>query len=166
MYTATSSPKYPVRNSGHADSFEVGNQFQDFICISLAKHGIILQNINSKKYQFNMGENLQGFEIKFDGPHTRTHRLSIEIAEKTNGENPCWVNSGIYRNDNSWLYICGNYELFFIFPVILLRGLHKSGRYKEAEWPQEYPTIRKFYLPHEDAFKYCAKHFDFRGEAL
>lgn len=151
--------KYPEANSGHKNSYEVGNEFQDFVCITLASDNIILQNINSKKFQFETGENLQGFEIKFDGTHTKTKRLSIEIAEKRIGTNRDFVKSGIYRGDNTWLYIQGNYDLFFIFSVKLLRGLHKTGRYEDAEWPRENPTVKKFYLPHCDAIKYCAKHY-------
>jgi len=156
---SATKPLYSRVNSGHDDSFEVGNCFQDFVCLELAKQNIILQNINSKKFQFTVGENLQGFEIKYDGRctgdrrTTPTNRLSIEIAEKTNAKNINWVPSGIYRNDNSWLYIQGNYMMFWIFNKNLLKVLHKSGRYKEGDEP----TIKKFYLPILEADKYCAK---------
>ena len=153
------NPNYSENNSGHIDSFEVGNEFQDFVCIELAKQGIILQNINSKKFQFNVGENLQGFEIKYDARCTgdrgtiATNQLSIEIAEKTRADNSKFVPSGIYRNDNSWLYIQGNFKTFWIFSKKLLILLHFSRRYKE----HELPTIKKFYLPLEDADRFCAK---------
>lgn len=158
------NPSYSIENSGYQDSFEVGNEFQDFVCIELAKDGIIMQNINSKKYQFNVGENLQGFEIKFDSWCTgynrpkASNRLSIEVSEKTNEQNVSYVPSGIYRNDNTWLYIQGSYDCFWVFPVKILRELHKSGRYIE----KEEPTIKTFYLPVKDADRYCAKKFDFR----
>jgi len=152
-------PNYSQNNSGHNDSFEIGNEFQDFVCMELAKQNIILQNINSKKFQFEVGENLQGFEIKYDSRctgdsgSTPTNRLSIEIAEKTKAANPVYISSGIYRNDNSWLYIQGNYMCFWIFSKNLLQKLHQSGRYEE----HELPTVKKFYLPLLDADKYCAK---------
>lgn len=152
-------PNYNLNNSGHCDSFEIGNEFQDFVCIELAKQSIILQNINSKKFQFNVGENLQGFEIKYDARCTGdrntspTGQLSIEIGEKTDANNANFIPSGIYRNDNSWLYIQGNYMNFWIFSKKILQGLHKSGRYNE----HILPTIQKFYLPIVDADKYCAK---------
>jgi len=153
------NPNYSINNSGHTDSFEVGNEFQDFVCMELAKENIILQNINSKKFQFNVGENLQGFEIKYDARctgdnnTTATNQLSIEITEKSKAENIDYVKSGIYRNDNSWLYIQGNYMMFWIFSKNILQKLHKSNRYKE----HVLPTIKKFYLPILDANKYCAK---------
>lgn len=154
--------KYPKRNSGHSDSFEIGSEFADFVCMTLAKENIILQNINSQKFQYETGENLQGFEIKFDGPHTRTKRCSIEIAEKSNGFNTNFINSGIYRGDNSWIYIHGNYELFFISSIKILRLLHESGKYEEAYYPKDLPTIKKFYLPHEKCFQVCLKYYEFR----
>ena len=153
------NPDYNIKNSGHSDSFEVGNEFQDFVCIELSKQGIILQNINSKKFQYEKGENLQGFEIKYDARCTGdrgtipTAQLSIEISEKTNELNVNYINSGIYRNDNSWLYIQGNFENFWIFSKKILQLLHKSGRYNE----HKLPTVKKFYLPISEADKYCAK---------
>ena len=158
---------YPKTNSGHDDSFRIGNEFADFVCITLAKDGIILQNIGTKKFQYETGENLQGFEIKLDNRFNglypidkpATNRLSIEIAEKSKGENIKWISSGIYRGDNSWIYIHGNYKEFFVFSITMLRLLHKSGRYEESESPQEKPTVRKFYLPIVDAYKYCAKNY-------
>lgn len=155
--------KYNTANSGHLNSFEVGNLFQDFVCIELAKDNIILQNINSKKFQFETGENLQGFEIKYDARctgdngTTPTGRLSIEIAEKSKAENTDFIPSGIYRSDNSWLYIQGNYKGFWIFSKKLLLLLHASARYEGREMP----TIKTFYLPIDDADKYCAKKYSF-----
>jgi len=157
------NPKYPANNSGHKDSFEVGNEFQDFVCIELARDGIILQNINSKKFQFKTGENLQGFEIKYDARCTgdagtsSTGRLSIEISEKSEATNKDYIPSGIYRNDNSWLYIHGNYMGFWIFSKKILIALHKTKKYEESELP----TIKKFYLPISVADKYCAKKYIF-----
>lgn len=159
--------KYREENSGHVDSKLVGDQFADFVCMELAKDGIILQNINTKKFQYETGENLQGFEIKYDCRSTGcstdknpTGRISIEIAEKTKSENSSFIASGIYRGDNSWIYIVGNYMNFWIFPIKHLRLLHKTGRYKEYEGP---PTIRKFYLSIDEADKYCAKKYTFQS---
>jgi hypothetical protein len=149
------SPSYP----GCPDplSFESGIEFQDRVCTELAKRGIILQNLGSKRYQLAIGENIQGFEIKLDRRFMDTGRLSIEIAEKSDPQNPLWVPSGIYRNDNTWLYIQGCDSRLYIFAKSLLVGLHKTGRYPTAE---SYGTVRKFYLPIEDAEKYCALRVD------
>jgi hypothetical protein len=154
---------YNEQNSGHKDSYEVGSEFQDFVCIEMAKDGIILQNINSKKFQYETGENLQGFEIKYDRRCTgdagtaATWKLSIEIAEKSKADNRAFVKSGLYRGDNAWIYIQGNYMNFWIFSIKHLRLIYETGKYQI----HTLPTIQKFYLPIELADKYCLKKYSF-----
>lgn len=158
MFTETKSNNLKYFHSVDKNSFQSGMEFQDFVCTELSNHGIILQNLSSKKYQFTVGENLQGFEIKLDRRFLETNRLSIEIAEKSNRDVPVWTASGIYRVDNTWLYIQGNYERLYIFPKNFLIKLHESKKYTEDE---SNGTIKKYYLPLEDADKYCAKRIDF-----
>jgi hypothetical protein len=55
------------------------------------------------------------------------------------------------------MYIQGNYKGFWIFAKNILLLLHKTGRYQ----PHKLPTISKFYLPVEDADKYCAAKYSF-----
>lgn len=136
-------PKYP--NAKSATSFQDGLEFQDFVCTKLAEHGIILQNLSSRKYQYEVGENLQGFEIKMDNRCSETKRLSIEVAEKTRDDPVLpWTPSGICREDNSWLYIQGNRDVLFVF------GKNWLQRYLSEKKPKtedKYGTIRTFYLP-------------------
>ena len=164
---------YNKKNSGHDDSLQKGHEFQDFVCMELAKRGIILQNIQSRKYQYAIGENLQGFEIKYDARCTGcpkdpkkgkpTGRLSIEIAEKSDAANPEYVKSGIYAKSNSWLYIQGNYNGIWIFSTKHLRMLHE--RKKEHEI-YSLPTIVKYYIPLDYADKICLIRIDFDGSKL
>ncbi len=154
--SSRSAPEYP--DCPDRSSFENGTEFQDFVCTELAKEGIVLQNLASKRYQLAVGENIQGFEIKLDRRFLETGRLSIETAEKSRASNAGWTQSGIYRNDNTWLYIQGNYLRLYIFAKKLLVGLHGTGRYGEHE---EYGTVRAFFLPLAEAEKYCARRLDF-----
>lgn len=126
-----------------SDSLEKGLAFQDFVCVQLAKRHIVLQNIGSKKYQLEVGENLQGFEIKLDRRCTDTGRLSIEVAEKTSRDALFWTPSGICRDDNSIVYIQGNYKCFWVFMKNwLTRYLeHKSPAIEEFNG-----TIQRFFL--------------------
>lgn len=146
-------PAYPdaIRETVYQD----GMEFQDHVCALLAKYHIILQNTVSRRYQYELGENLQGFEIKMDRRCSETKRLSIEIAEKSRADVGVWTPSGIYRTDNTWLYIQGNYDILFVFAKNMLVGLHKSGKWQE----HQLPTIRKFYLPFSAARRYAAKVF-------
>ena len=142
------------------ENFEKGLQFQDFVINTLIKRQcLVLSPLMSNNAQVYVGETLQGFEIKYDARCTgdnktqATNQLSIEIAEKQVKENEYYVPSGIYRDDNSWMYIQGNYQQFWIFSKKMLQVLHKTKNYKEASMP----TIKKFYLPLDHADYYCAK---------
>lgn len=150
MSTATILP-YP--DCKHTDPLQVGAEFLDFVLVTLQPMGLYLQPFTSKKYQYTKGESLQGWEVKYDGRCTDTGRLSIETAEKTKAANAMWVPSGIYRTDNTWLYIQGNYQGFWIFLKQFLISLHESKRYEE----HTLPTIQKFYLPFKDANRYGYK---------
>ncbi len=155
-----STPRYP--DSKDPSPFESGLKFQDFVCDLLRDQlGIVITNYSSATFQFGTGENKQGIEIKLDRTCTRTDRLSIETAEKTKASNYQFVPSGIYRNDNSWLYIQGNFEIVFIFSKNILRLLHSSRRYQE----KEIPTLKGYYLPFDDAHKYSAKFIEINSDS-
>lgn len=145
-------PIYPHAKT--QTSFQDGMEFQDFVCCVLAQTGIVLQNLASKRWQYEVGENLQGFEIKLDKRCTETKRLSIEIAEKTRADKLNWTPSGIFRNDNSWLYIQGNENVLFVFQKTLLR---KFFEHRKPEVAESLGTVRKFYLPITKAEEMAAK---------
>jgi hypothetical protein len=134
-------------------SFQSGLQFQDFVAeLFHDKLGMTITNYQSRCYQFGKGENKQGIEIKLDRDILETNNVSIEIAEKTRADLSEYTPSGIYRPDNSWLYVQGNYKIVFIFAKSTLILLHQSGLYPD----KEKPTVRKFHLPVADARKYAA----------
>ena len=147
-------PQY--RTAPRSDTFEAGLEFQDYVCTRLAREHIILQNLQSKKYQLEIGENVQGFEIKLDARCTETGRLSIEIAEKSDARLASWSESGIYRADNSWLYIQGNYQELFVLGTAWLRRYHAKMKPEEHE---SHGTVRKFYLPLPEARVWALRVF-------
>ena len=121
-----------------------GQEYQDFIADRLPeKLGIALSVYKSKLYQYGKGESKQGIEIKFDDVYARTGNLYIEIAEKSNPKNPHFVKSGIYRNNNSWLYLIGNYERAFIFGISILKLYYEDSRFEK----KKIPTSIGFLLP-------------------
>ena len=149
-------PQYPHCKDPY--SFESGLDFQDYVATKLHDIlGVTITNYQSMRWQFADGENRQGIEIKLDRDCIRTKRLSIEIAEKTKATNAEYVPSGIYRNDNSWLYIQGTWLVIFVFAKSLLKLLHRSGRYEG----HTLPTLMGYYLPFDDAYKYAAKVLEF-----
>jgi hypothetical protein len=150
-------PIYPDAKS--KTSFQDGLEFQDFVCAQLAKHAVVLQNLASKKYQIEIGENLQGFEIKYDDWCSKSGRVSIEIAEKSRNDPLLqWTPSGIYRNDNTWLYIQGNYSVLFIFAKRFLLNYFESKRPPVEE---KRGTIQTFYIGNAVARKHAAKVLEF-----
>ena len=150
--------KFKKMTGHYKTMLEKGLEFQDFICEALLKEmGINLTMFSSRKYQLSKGENIQGVEIKFDDIYKKTGNIYIEIAEKSNEENENYVISGIYRNDNTWLYLIGNYEEVFIFPKNILVLLDNKKRYKYVQTP----TSKGFLINKEDAHKFCAKKIIF-----
>src|SRR4030043_524633 len=117
-------------------SLEKGLQYQDFVTAELYRRGIPIVGYTSKKYQIKYGENRAGVEIKFDDRMKETGNVYIETAEKANPANPYFVPSGIYRNDNSWLYAIGNYDVIYIFAkktLCLLHGQAAKRGFKTTE---------------------------------
>jgi len=143
--------KYNYPDATHSDTLEMGAQYLDRVMETLQKRGVILQPYTSRKRQYETGESLQGWEVKLDNRSFDTGRLSIEISEKSRRDIPTWTQSGIYRRDNTWIYIQGNQHQFWWFQKNILKLLHKSNKYKEEEFNG---TIKKFYIPVEDADKY------------
>lgn len=156
-------PCYPDAKS--TTPFQDGLEFQDYCCQMLAKHsGVILQNLSSKKYQIQIGENLQGFEIKLDDRCTETGRLSIEVAEKSRNEATLpWTPSGICRSDNTWLYIQGNRKVLFVFAKQFLLNYFQT---KSPPLKEKYGTIRTFYLSFDVAKRHAAKVLIFDPQGI
>lgn len=162
MEIKSHDPVYP--DSKDPNPYQSGLEFQDFVVDLLREQlGIVITNYQSQRFQFGVGENKQGIEIKLDRDilRTKSPSVSIEIAEKAKASNPYYVPSGIYRNDNSWLYIQGNWDIVFIFSKNILRLLRQSKHYKI----DTLPTLKRFLLPVDDARKYAAKVLELNTDA-
>ena len=141
--------------------FEEDLEFQDFIVdLMIREICLVISNYSCRYYQQNKGENRQGIEIKLDKRILDTNNVSIEVSEKSRAANQNWIPSGIMRNDNTWLYIQGNYDIVFIFGKSILRGIYEA-RYKNKVW-QPKPTIKTFLMPIQEARKYSLKVFDLK----
>ena len=143
--------------------FEEGLQFQDFVVdLLMSELGIALSNYSSKYYQRKFGENRQGIEIKLDTRILDTGNVSIEVAEKSRASISSWTPSGIMRDDNSWLYIQGNYKIVFVFGKTFLQQLYKA-KWADKTWEPK-PTIRTFLMPMAEAEKYALKVFRLKAQ--
>jgi hypothetical protein len=137
----------------YKEQLEKGIEFQDYVNSLLFDIGIVVVQYQSRRYQFERGENSGGIEIKFDDKFERTGNLYIECAEKSHPNNDHYMPSGIYRYDNSWLYAIGNYEVVYLFVTKHLRWLHE----RKPLIGKQTPTSRGFLLPEILAKKYAAR---------
>ena len=152
-------PKYSISNSGHPDSLSEGEYFQNYVARKFYERvKISIVYYTTQDDQRQIGESVQGIEVKLDNRCTGddgtkpTFQLGIEIGEKTNIHSEMFTPSGIYAKGNTWLYVVGNYMMFWAFSKTELIRLHKSGKYKQF---LGVPTMDAFFLPIEDADEYC-----------
>lgn len=142
---------YNPKNSGHRDSLANGEEFQDFATDVLRIcRGFIVQNYTSRKYQRKVGEGPQRIEFKRDNHCTKSKRLSVEIAEKFDENDPNWKASGIFHWHNPIFYVQGNFEEIWVF---LTRDLKKLAYDPKYERKTE-ETLKAFYLPFSECLMY------------
>jgi hypothetical protein len=140
-------------NAYYKERLERAIEFQDFVSSLFYDIGLVVVQYQSRRFQFERGENSGGMEIKFDEKFEHTGNLYIECAEKSHPEKLHYVPSGIYRLDNSWLYAIGNYRGVYLFVTRHLRWLHEKNYFVEKQTP----TSRGFLLPEVVAKKYAAR---------
>lgn len=133
----------------YTENLRRAEEYQDFIMERLWSEGIVLSPYSSRKYQYEKGESLLGIEIKYDQKLCETGNLYIETAEKAQAENINYRASGIYRNDNTWMWLIGDYSVAYFLSKYQLRKFHaKLGKYVEFGVREvETPTSRGFLLP-------------------
>lgn len=139
-----------------------GCEYQDFVVEQLYNIGLPIISYSSKKYQTMIGENKCGFEIKFDDRFKDTGNLYIEVSEKSAPSNPTYIPSGIFRTDNTWLYLIGNYSRIFIFGKRSLIRLYESK--PSIIRVVSTPTSNGFLIPAKSAEeKIALKILDIKG---
>lgn len=126
------------------NKIESGLLFQDFIIdLMLQVLKFPVTTYSSRLYQSTVGEGPAGVEIKHDEQYARTGNLWIEVAEKARPRTGDYAPSGIFRGDNTWLYIIGNYDIVFVFAKTLLQAF--ALRYEIYE--NRTKTSKGFLLP-------------------
>lgn len=142
--------------------------FQDWLMVELAKRGIIIQVFSSKEYQFKTGETFSRDEIKLDKKQLEYGNLAIEEYEKTDKNNPFYVESGINRQ-NIIRWIQGNYQNVWIFEFNKLKEYVLSGVSRPNNPLRRYvtPTSKGILLPcYPDADKICTIKITFVNHTL
>lgn len=130
----------------------IGQQFQDHrAALLLQELHIPLVNFQSKDWQFKIGENAQGFEIKYDQHFSNTKNFWIEVSQRVTLDQS-YYDSGIYQNDNAWMYCIGDYSVLYLFGKHFLQLLHRSNKFEVIE--NKLKTSPGFLLPQSEADKY------------
>lgn len=109
------------------------------------------------------GETKEGIEIKFDDMiffYCKSGRLYIETHEKAKAENKEYVRSGIYREDNTTIYLIGDYDIWFLFSKQKLRWLEKLDP-PFLFLPKSTPTSKGFCIPLKNAKILCLDYQEF-----
>lgn len=133
-----------------------GTEYEDFVFDLLREKGLTVLRYVSQKWQYDTGECSGGIEVKYDSLIAEYGNVYIEIAEKARPDaERDYAPSGIYRDDNSWLYVIGDYDQVFVFAKSMLKLLHKSGRYLN----KIKPTSKGFVMPEKQALRFAAKVF-------
>ena len=92
---------------------EIGSIYQDAIMYQLYKQGIIISCFCSKYAQLNIGESINGYEIKYSKSFNEMNSIWIETHERQNINQP-YTQSGLLRKDNTRKYITGDTQSFII----------------------------------------------------
>lgn len=151
----------------YKEKLEAGLQYQDYIADKLRKEDpcMIFIPYTSRKSQVEKGESASGIEVKHDMRFSETGNLYIEVAEKSKPEMPSYTKSGIFRDDNTFLYLIGNYEQAFLFSKDQLKNVYRDKTKYEARGivERKTPTSIGFTIPINKALNgICIKHYKFK----
>jgi hypothetical protein len=106
------------------DDKEAGLRFQDWVGDRLlTDHGLAITFYCSVINQLGVGESRQGIEVKYDRRFRDTGNLFIEIEHRG-------VPSGVYREDNCWLWVQGDYQGAYVFSRKQLQWLERLASCK------------------------------------
>lgn len=131
-----------------------GLEFESYIMDWFAKEkNINLSHYTTYKEQIHKGENRQGIEIKNDQMFKNTGNLFISVEREYDyTTHP----SGIFK-DQSWLYVIGDKDCFYIFSTKQLRQIYRGNKpklYNGFKTPKG-GTEKGFLLNKKMADKFC-----------
>ncbi len=131
-----------------------GLKFESFIMDWFAKEkNINLSHYTTYEEQIHKGENRQGIEIKNDQMFKKTGNLFISVEREYDyTTHP----SGIFKNQ-SWLYVIGDKDCFYIFSTKQLRQIYNGNKpklYNGFKTPKG-GTEKGFLLNTKMADKFC-----------
>lgn len=152
--------------SYYSEKLGKGMEYQDFLIKPLIQHGLVFQQYASKRYQQEKGESFNGIEVKYDMRMAETGNAYIEVAEKSNPNNAEYIKSGIFRDDNTILYVIGDYRYCYVLSKSHLRNIVKSSpEYQKAKGIRKVqtPTSIGYLFPEPFLDVWCVTKIDLSG---
>lgn len=146
-------------DDNYKKQLEDGQQYQDFLTRELSSRGIIFQQFSSKKFQYEIGESHSRIEIKYDKQFSKTGNLWIEYQERKYPTGQ-YINSGILRDDNTFLWAQGDYNTLFIFCKRDLKHRLEKEQYKENGQQTSMGKLLRYPLPEQ----YCGLKIRFNDK--
>lgn len=109
----------------YSEQLVIGQRYERYLN-PLMSHlkGRKVNGYETKKEQYEIGENDAGIEAKRDGKFRCTGNLYVETHEKTKENNRYFVESGIFRKDNSEFWIIGDEKDAWLFYKKDLISIH------------------------------------------
>lgn len=111
------------RSQYYITNLTLSHRFEVYIESLFASRGIELGLYYGKDDQYNQGETKLGIEIKRDIKSKETGNLYIEYAERLNSYGE-WVDSGIFKEDNTRYFLIGDIDKFWILDKLDLIDLY------------------------------------------
>lgn len=102
--------------------------FQDYITDIMYKTGIPINCYSSRKYNIEKGESIGRVEIKQDKKAKETGNIYIEVAERQKSNTSSYVDSGIFRKDNTLFVLIGDYDEMWLFSKKQLQNIVKHNK--------------------------------------
>ena len=104
------------KNEYFKEQLQKSQEFEDYLeRLFKEKYDIDLEPFITQEGQYKKGENKRGIEIKNDLMYKKTGNLYFEYAEKSDGQNYIFIDSGILKNDSSLYFLIGDFEKFWVF---------------------------------------------------
>lgn len=158
-------PHYSDNNTG----FSKGMDYQEWV---RQQYPLVYPKRKLSFFEGKMeqlrGETREGIEIKLDDlifEYCDEGRIYIETHEKAQVQNAKYVESGIYRNDNTRIWLVGDYSMWFLFSkakLVWLDKLDPPFLYR----PKPTGTSIGFCIPLPNAKRLCLDFRSFPAESL
>lgn len=121
-----------TKSTFYDERLKTGNEFEKFMVRYLNGKGRNIKLYNTEHEQITIGETDAGIEFKNDSKFRKTGNLFIETKERRHISKE-YVDSGIYRKDNTETLIIGDTVIAYEIPILKLREIDSHCPQREND---------------------------------